>query len=139
MLQTGEFERLGSSHDASRKGSHPRGDELPLAGGDPAGRFREDLYLPAQRDRAAVPPLAERRDDVLPLAQHFLEPGFELSTPTPRRALLRHDWPGNVRELANTMRRALPARAGAADRAADLGLPRRSPGPARCRSASPTG
>jgi DNA-binding NtrC family response regulator len=42
---------------------------------------------------------------VLPLARHFLEPGYEL-TPEAERALLRHDWPGNVRELRNCIRRA---------------------------------
>jgi DNA-binding NtrC family response regulator len=52
-----------------------------------------------------VPSLAERREDVLPLARHFLEPGYEL-TPEAERALLRHDWPGNVRELRNCIRRA---------------------------------
>ncbi len=52
-----------------------------------------------------MPPLAERREDVLPLARHFLEPGRSLS-PEAERALLRHEWPGNVRELANSVRRA---------------------------------
>ena len=52
-----------------------------------------------------MPPLAERRDDILPLARHFLEPGFELQADA-ERALLRHDWPGNVRELRNCIQRA---------------------------------
>ena len=69
------------------------------------GRFREDLYYRLNVIEIAVPPLAERRDDILPLARHFLEPGFEF-TADAERALLRHDWPGNVRELVNSVRRA---------------------------------
>jgi len=52
-----------------------------------------------------VPPLAERRDDILPLAQHFLERGFVLAPPA-EEALRRYPWPGNVRELQNAIRRA---------------------------------
>jgi DNA-binding NtrC family response regulator len=69
------------------------------------GRFREDLYYRLNVIEITVPPLAERRDDILPLARHFLEPGLEFS-PDAERALARHGWPGNVRELANTVRRA---------------------------------
>jgi DNA-binding NtrC family response regulator len=77
----------------------------PLAEAIRQGRFREDLYYRLNVIELAVPPLAERREDVLPLARHFLEPGYELS-PEAERALLRHDWPGNVRELRNSIRRA---------------------------------
>jgi DNA-binding NtrC family response regulator len=78
------------------------------------GRFRQDLY-----DRLAVllvplPPLRERGDDVLLLAEHFLEqetrryqrPVVGLSGPT-RRRLREHPWPGNVRELRNVITRAV--------------------------------
>jgi DNA-binding NtrC family response regulator len=47
----------------------------------------------------------ERRDDILALACHFLQPGFSLTTEA-RRALVQYSWPGNVRELQNVMRRA---------------------------------
>jgi DNA-binding NtrC family response regulator len=52
-----------------------------------------------------VPGLAARREDILPLARHFVQPGFTLS-PEAERALVRHAWPGNVRELQNAIRRA---------------------------------
>ncbi len=73
-----------------------------------AGRFREDLYHRLNVVRIDLPPLRERRDDVLLLAQHLL-------ARTPERAalhgdaaslLLAHDWPGNVRELENVLRAA---------------------------------
>jgi len=49
--------------------------------------------------------LTERREDILPLARYFLEPGFQL-TPEAAEALTRYPWPGNVRELQNAIRRA---------------------------------
>jgi DNA-binding NtrC family response regulator len=69
------------------------------------GRFREDLYYRVNVIELKVPGLAERRDDVLSLAGHFLAPGCRLD-PSAERALMRHSWPGNVRELANAIQRA---------------------------------
>jgi DNA-binding NtrC family response regulator len=69
------------------------------------GAFREDLFYRLSVIELEVPPLAERREDILPLARHFLEPGFEL-TPDAGSALTRHPWPGNVRELQNVIKRA---------------------------------
>jgi len=86
------------------------------------GRFREDLYYRLNVIELQVPPLAERREDVLPLARHFLEPGYELD-PDAERALMRHDWPGNVRELRNSIRRACLLAASHRIAAQDLVLP----------------
>jgi len=105
VLQTGEFERLGSSQTRRVKVRIVSATNSPLADAIRQGRFREDLLYRLNVIELAVPPLAERREDVLPLARHFLEPGFELSAEA-ERALLRHDWPGNVRELRNSIRRA---------------------------------
>jgi DNA-binding NtrC family response regulator len=76
--------------------------------------FREDLYYRLNVVNITVPPLRERKDDVLPLAQHFLQRsaaelqkevrGFE---PGAVRGLKRHTWPGNIRELQNTIERAV--------------------------------
>lgn len=73
------------------------------------GRFREDLYFRLQVFPVRLPPLRERRDDILPLTQHLLgrvgaahlrlDAGAE-------KALVAYDWPGNVRELLNVLRRA---------------------------------
>ncbi|MBI3454406.1 MAG: sigma 54-interacting transcriptional regulator [Candidatus Rokubacteria bacterium] len=75
-------------------------------------RFREDLYHRLAVVTVALPPLRERTDDILPLAEHFLARActdYELPAktlaPDARTALLAHSWPGNIRELANVMER----------------------------------
>ncbi|HEX9206742.1 MAG TPA: sigma-54 dependent transcriptional regulator [Steroidobacteraceae bacterium] len=105
VLQTGEFERLGSSQTRKVHVRIVSATNASLADAIRQGRFREDLYYRLNVIELQVPALADRRDDILPLARHFLETGFELQ-PEAERALLRHDWPGNVRELRNCIRRA---------------------------------
>src|SRR5262247_4751780 len=75
-------------------------------------RFREDLYQRLAVLTVTLPPLRERGDDILALAQHFLERAcvdyglpHKTLTAAARAALLAYDWPGNVRELANLMER----------------------------------
>jgi DNA-binding NtrC family response regulator len=74
-----------------------------------AGRFREDLFYRLNVVELSVPPLRERPEDILPLAQHFLEQfargKARLSAGT-ADCLRRYAWPGNVRELRNAMERA---------------------------------
>jgi Nif-specific regulatory protein len=85
-----------------------------LSGEIALGRFRADLYWRLAVFPIRVPPLRERRDDVLALARHFLaqhgaregRPGCRLSREA-EELLLAHHWPGNVRELENEMLRAL--------------------------------
>ena len=85
-----------------------------LAGEIAEGRFRADLYWRLAVFPIRVPPLRDRRDDVLALARHFLaqhgaregRPGCRLSRDA-EELLLAHHWPGNVRELENEMLRAL--------------------------------
>jgi DNA-binding NtrC family response regulator len=79
-----------------------------------AGRFREDLYFRLAVIPIHLPPLRDRREDVLPLARHFLTKwNTELSrniagwTPEVEAYLLRHAWPGNVRELENAIERGV--------------------------------
>jgi DNA-binding NtrC family response regulator len=105
VLQTGEFERLGSSTTRRVKVRVISATNSDLPAAITAGRFREDLYYRLNVIELKVPPLAERKEDVLPLARHFLEPEQKLST-LAQRAMLAHTWPGNVRELMNTIRRA---------------------------------
>jgi DNA-binding NtrC family response regulator len=105
VLQTGEYERLGSSQTRRVKVRIISATNTPLGDAIRQGRFREDLYYRLNVIELQVPPLADRRDDILPLAKHFLDPGLELSDEA-KQALLRHEWPGNVRELANSIRRA---------------------------------
>jgi DNA-binding NtrC family response regulator len=105
VLQTGEFERLGSSETrrVTVRVVSATNSDLPQLIRE--GRFREDLYYRLNVIELAVPPLADRPDDILPLARAFLGPGQRLS-PAAESALVAHAWPGNVRELANCIRRA---------------------------------
>ena len=105
VLQTGEFERLGSNATRRTRVRVIAATNANLRQAIRDGRFREDLFYRLNVIELEIPALAERRDDILPLARHFLQPGF-LLTPEAERALLRYPWPGNVRELQNVMRRA---------------------------------
>jgi transcriptional regulator of acetoin/glycerol metabolism len=69
------------------------------------GSFREDLYYRLNVIELRLPPLGERSDDILPLAEHFLQGRATLDSAA-RAALLAHAWPGNVRELKNAIERA---------------------------------
>jgi psp operon transcriptional activator len=115
VIEYGEFERVGGSDtvrvDVRIVGS-TNDDLQELAA---AGRFRRDLLDRLAFDVVHVPPLRERPEDILLLADHFAVnftaelrraffPGF---TGSARDALLAHDWPGNVRELKNTIERSL--------------------------------
>jgi DNA-binding NtrC family response regulator len=92
--------------------------------------FRDDLYFRISTVPITIPPLRERGNDVLLLANHFLEkfsreftkPGLELSEEA-RDRLLHYRWPGNVRELQNTMERAVILADGVSIRAEGLQLP----------------
>src|ERR1700674_798835 len=96
--------------------------------------FREDLYFRIAAVPMTIPPLRERGEDVLLLADHFLEkfsrefakPGLELSADAKQR-LLEYRWPGNVRELQNTLERAVILADGLSIRANGLQLPSPKP------------
>lgn len=98
-----------------------------------AGRFREDLYYRLNVIPVTLPPLRDRREDVLLLARHFLH-RFAAKYNRPELALLpdheavlaRYAWPGNVRELQNVMERAVLL---SADGTLNLDLPSGTPGP----------
>ena len=105
ILQTGEFERLGSSSTRRTRVRIIAATNASLPQAIREGSFREDLFYRLNVIELEVPPLAARREDILPLARHFLQSGFELSAEA-ERVLLRHAWPGNVRELQNAIRRA---------------------------------
>ena len=105
VLQTGEYERLGSNTTRRTRARVIAATNANLPQLIRENRFREDLYYRLNVIELEVPPLAARQDDVLPLARHFLEPGFSLATDA-LRALVRYPWPGNVRELRNAIHRA---------------------------------
>lgn len=121
VLQTGEFERLGSSTTRRVKVRVISATNTDLPAAITTGRFREDLYYRLNVIELKVTPLSDRKEDILPLARHFLEDEQKLSVPA-QRALLAHSWPGNVRELMNTIRRASLLSTGAEISPGDLGL-----------------
>jgi DNA-binding NtrC family response regulator len=130
VLQTGEFERLGSS--GTRKVDvriiSATNTDLPKAIAN--GSFREDLYFRLNVIELPLPPLGERPDDVLLLADHFLAtlPGID-GAPTARLSdearatLTQYEWPGNVRELQNRIHRAKLTAVDGVIRAQHLGIP----------------
>jgi DNA-binding NtrC family response regulator len=122
VLQTGEFERLGSSATRHVKVRLISATNTDLPAAIATGRFREDLYYRLNLIELRVPPLCERKEDILPLARHFLAEGQQLGIGA-ERALLAHTWPGNVRELMNTMKRATLLSGSAEISPTDLGLP----------------
>ncbi|MGY0633785.1 sigma-54-dependent transcriptional regulator [Luteimonas sp. A478] len=105
VLETGRFERLGSNRERQVKVRIVSATNVDLPAAIAAGSFREDLYYRLNAIELKLPELAERQDDILPLARHFLPEGKRLSAGA-ERALLGHPWPGNVRELRNAVQRA---------------------------------
>jgi DNA-binding NtrC family response regulator len=135
VLETGEFERLGSSRTRKVNVRLLSATNTVIHEEVAAGRFRQDLLFRLNTIEIRVPPLRERPGDMPALALHFLErharryrktiAGFETGA---LQALLDHAWPGNVRELDHAVERAtLMARADSI-RAGDLAL--RPPGDA---------
>ncbi|MCA9718777.1 MAG: sigma-54-dependent Fis family transcriptional regulator, partial [Myxococcales bacterium] len=99
-LQTGEFERLGSSVTRTADVRIIAATNIDMPASIAAGRFREDLYYRLAVIELEVPPLAERVDDIVPLAEAFIEAFSGRAArldPSSVAALERHPWPGNVR------------------------------------------
>src|SRR5262249_28729480 len=122
VLQTGEYERLGSNQTRRTRVRIIAATNTPLRAAMRAGTFREDLFYRLNVIELEVPPLAARREDILPLARHFLEGGFALAADA-AEALARYPWPGNVRELQNVIRRACLLSPARTIGAATLSLP----------------
>jgi psp operon transcriptional activator len=115
VIEYGQFERLGSSTtiNVDVRVIGATNEDLPALARD--GRFRADLLDRLAFDVITLPPLRERRADIMPLAEHFAirmtrELGREIfsgfSSPA-RQLLLDHAWPGNIRELKNVVERAI--------------------------------
>jgi DNA-binding NtrC family response regulator len=105
VLETGRFERLGSSRTRQVQVRVLSATNADLRAMVQAGSFREDLYYRLNVIEITLPGLAERPEDILPLAEHFLAGRARLGEAA-REALLAHAWPGNVRELKNVIERA---------------------------------
>ena len=130
VLQTGEFERLGSSVTRRADVRVLAATNTDLRKAIDEGRFREDLYFRVNVIELAVPALKDRPEDILPLARAALAalprggdaPPRRLSAAS-ERTLLAHPWPGNVRELFNRIQRAALVASGEMIEPADLGFP----------------
>ena len=142
-LETGEFERVGSSKTRRvdvRVFSATNAD-LPTEVAE--GKFRQDLLFRLNTIEIRLPPLRDRREDIPVLAAHFLRQhaghyrksiaGFEESA---IKALLAHAWPGNIRELDHAVERAVLMAQTDQIRTADLGLRAGREGPPRLEEMS---
>ncbi|HMK61312.1 MAG TPA: sigma-54 dependent transcriptional regulator [Dissulfurispiraceae bacterium] len=112
FLQEKEYSPLGSSKIVKADVRIIGATNKDLLARIRGGQFREDLYYRFNVIEIRVPPLRDRRDDIVPLARHFLKESvrtFELPpkdfSKDAEKALAQYDWPGNVRELENTVKR----------------------------------
>lgn len=121
VLQTGEFERLGSSETRRVDVRVLCATNENLQRAIASGSFRQDLYFRVAVVELTVPPLRERREDVLPLAEAFLAPSGKTLADDAREALVTYEWPGNVRELQNRVQRATAISRDTIISVADLG------------------
>jgi transcriptional regulator with GAF, ATPase, and Fis domain len=113
VLQEREFQRLGGTRVLTANVRVVAATNRDLRAAVEQGRFREDLYYRLQVFEIELPPLRERREDILLLSEEFLaEIGSTFGRPPAgisreaRDRLLAYDWPGNARELRNTLERA---------------------------------
>ena len=132
VLESGEVQRVGASRLRRVDVRVLSATNADLAGAVTEGSFREDLLYRLNTVEIHLPPLRERKEDILPLALHFLRreatrygrtvDGFSREA---TEALLRHGWPGNVRELEHAMERAVLLARGSEISVGDLALRRR--------------
>ena len=129
VLETGEFERVGSSKTRSSNARILSATNANLTDMIGKGEFRQDLLFRLNTIEIALPALRDRREDLLLLAQFCLERHCrkyrrnitEFDEPS-RRLMLSYAWPGNVRELNHVIERAVLMASGERIRAEDLGL-----------------
>jgi DNA-binding NtrC family response regulator len=129
VLETGEFERLGTSRTRKADVRLISATNSDLNAEVAAGRFRQDLLFRLNTIEIHLPPLRERREDIPRIARHFLGmhaqryhkaiTGFD---PAAMQSLSEHQWPGNVRELDHAVERAVLMAQGNVIHVGDLGL-----------------
>jgi DNA-binding NtrC family response regulator len=129
VLETGEFERVGSSKTRQSNIRIISATNADLEEEVAGGRFRQDLLFRLNTVEIHMPPLRDRREDIPLLASHFLRQhsrryrkeigDFEAAA---MQLLLRHAWPGNVRELDHAVERAVLMAMGTTLKASDVGL-----------------
>jgi len=123
VLQDGEVRRVGDTRPFAVDTRVVCATHRELGERVRAGSFREDLYYRLKVLTLRVPPLRERREDILPLAEQFLRAdghGEARLSPEAAQVLSSYGWPGNVRELASAMKHGAALATGAAIRPEDL-------------------
>ncbi|MEX2179667.1 MAG: sigma-54 dependent transcriptional regulator [Gemmatimonadaceae bacterium] len=128
-LQTGEVERVGSAKPRTVDVRVISATNVSLRDEVTAGRFREDLLFRLNTIELDLPPLRDRREDIAPLAMHFLRrhadryrKPLKAFEPAAMQQMLEHPWPGNIRELGHAVERAVLLAHGETVRTADLAL-----------------
>jgi DNA-binding NtrC family response regulator len=131
VLQSGEFQPVGSSRTRHAEVRVLAATNADISQEVRRGAFREDLLYRLNTVEIHLPPLRDRREDVVALAEHFLSTKAERYqkrisgfSPEALGLLLAHSWPGNVRELEHVVERAVVLAEGAAIEARDLNLQR---------------
>jgi DNA-binding NtrC family response regulator len=126
-LQEGEIRRVGDNHPVKVSARVVAASNRDIKKFVSEGKFREDLYYRLKVFPIEIPPLRERPEDVLPLAETFLKKarartgaGAARFAPSAAAALEAYAWPGNVRELEHAVERALIMASGPAVEAGDL-------------------
>jgi DNA-binding NtrC family response regulator len=129
VIETGDFERVGSSKTLHANVRIISATNANLENEIAAGRFRQDLLFRLNTIEIELPPLRDRREDIMPLANNFLRQhaeryrknvgGFDENA---RERLLQHRFPGNIRELDHIVERAVLMTQDRQVRSADLGL-----------------
>ncbi len=129
FLDEGEYYRIGGTKKRTVKTRIISATNRDLAGLVEKGAFRNDLYHRFAVVKLEVPSLNQRRDDIIPMAKHFLveysqkfEKLFSSISPEAEAALKEYDWPGNVRELKNLIERGVLLSEGPELMLDDLGL-----------------
>jgi DNA-binding NtrC family response regulator len=114
VLQTGEFERIGDTRTRTAEVRIVAATNRNLTERMKEGGFRADLFFRLNGFPITIPPLRERREDILPLAAHFIRKicareGKAITgmTDQAKEMLLAYSWPGNIRELENVIERSV--------------------------------
>lgn len=108
VIESGEYMRVGGEEIRKTNTRIISATNIDLKEAVEQKQFREDLYYRLNVLQLEIPPLRERHQDIISIAEYFLRkmnPTYVLSEET-KRLLMQHDWPGNVRELSNMMKRA---------------------------------
>lgn len=114
VLQERKFERIGGTKTLNMDVRLIAATNRNLEDDVAAGGFREDLYYRLQVIQVFLPPLRDRKEDIPPLVEHFVEKfnkqngrSMKFASPECMDLLMRYDWPGNIRELENVIERGV--------------------------------